>query len=169
MDQSDDVRRRTAVHEAGHAVMACVLGLRFAAVSIEANQSHGFSGCLIWDDGQPLSAPIQIDLSAHEPYILTLAAGYVAECEVFGALGEGDVIGALHDMGQIATIAAEVIPTDGDAMAYVRGISNRVADELHRRRSSLEAVADRLLQEGRLTRADVSDLVGVHGEGVSPT
>ena len=156
---SDGKRRRTAVHEAGHAVMACLMGLRFSAVTLEESQEHGLLGCLIWDEGQPLTAPIHFDLSEHEPYVLTLAAGYVAECEVFGQLEERDVVGALHDMGQIASIAAEVIPRDGDAMAYVRDISDRVSAALQLQRATLDAVTEQLLQRTRLTYAEVSRIV----------
>jgi len=116
-------------------------------------------GCLVWDDTQPLTVPIHFDISEHEPYVLTLAAGYVAECEVFGELAENDVVGALHDMGQIASIAAEVIPADGDAMAYVRDISDRVSAALRLRRASLDAVTEQLLQRNRLTHAEVRSIV----------
>src|SRR5688572_24967794 len=159
MSDYDEKTRRTAVHEAGHAVMACLSGLRFAAVSIEGNQEQGFMGCLVWDDTQPLTVPIHFDIAEHEPYVLTLAAGYVAECEVFGKLSESDVVGALHDMGQIAAIAAEVIPADGDAMTYVRDISDRVSAALRLRRASLDAVTEQLLQRTRLTHAEVSKIV----------
>jgi len=159
MTADDEQGRRTAVHEAGHAVMACLSGLTFAAVTIEASQEHGFTGCLVWNDAQPITVPIHFDLSEHEPYVLTLAAGYVAECEVFGKLGESDVVGALHDMGQIASIAAEVMPAHGDAMTYVRDISDRVSATLRLRRASLDAVAEQLLQRTRLTYAEVASIV----------
>ena len=159
MSDHDDKARRTAVHEAGHALMACLSGLTFAAVSIEASQEHGFMGCLVWNDAQPITMPIHFDLSEHEPYVLTLAAGYVAECEVFGQLAEGDVVGALHDMGQIASIAAEVMPEHGDAMTYVRDISDRVSATLRLRRASLDAVTEHLLQRTRLTYAEVRQIV----------
>jgi hypothetical protein len=159
----DEKTRRTAVHEAGHAVMACLSGLKFAAVTIEGNQEHGFMGCLVWDEAQPVTVPIHFDLSEHEAYVLTLAAGYVAECEVFGELAESDVVGALHDMGQIASIAAEVIPVDGDAMTYVRDISDRVSVSLRLQRASLDAVTEQLLQRTRLTYAQVGRIVSATG------
>ena len=78
MSDYSEQTRRTAVHEAGHAVMACLAGLRFAAVAIEGNREHGFMGCLVWDDALPMTMPIHFDLSEHEPYVLTLAAGTLA-------------------------------------------------------------------------------------------
>jgi hypothetical protein len=159
MSEYDERTYRTAVHEAGHAVMACLTGLTFAAVTIEGSAEHGFTGCLVWNDEQPITLPIHFDLSEHEPYVLTLAAGYVAECEVFGRLGESDVVGALHDMGQIASIAAEVMPAHGDAMTYVRDISDRVSATLRLRRASLDAIAEQLLRRTRLTCAEVTAIV----------
>jgi hypothetical protein len=166
MSDYDERTHRTAVHEAGHAVMACLSGLTFAAVSIEGSPEHGFAGCLIWNDAQPITMPIHFDLSEHEPYVLTLAAGYVAECEVFGRLAEHDVVGALHDMGQIASIAAEVMPAHGDALTYVRDISDRVSTTLRLRRASLDAVAEQLLQRSRLTYEEVREILSSQPEAL---
>jgi hypothetical protein len=148
--------------------MACLSGLTFAAVTIEGSEEHGFAGCLVWKDDQPITMPIHFDLSEHEPYVLTLAAGYVAECEVFGRLGESDVVGALHDMGQIASIAAEVMPAHGDAITYVRDISDRVSTTLRVRRACLDAVVHQLLQRTRLTYSEVATIVASTREPGSP-
>jgi hypothetical protein len=99
--------------------------------------------------------------------VLTLAAGYVAECEVFGRLGESDVVGALHDMGQIASIAAEVMPAHGDAMTYVRDISDRVSTTLRLRRAGLDAVAEQLLRRTRLTYSEVTTILAAMAEASS--
>src|ERR1035441_10979624 len=49
--------QNTAFHESGHAVVACMLGVRFKLVSIRPHQERGSLGCVMLQNGPKWAVP----------------------------------------------------------------------------------------------------------------
>ena len=166
MRRTKEERRRTAIHEAGHAVVACVLDLDVMSASIVANVEENEAGHVRvddpwvtvnrWDQGGKSHRSYDTALRAR---VLQMMAGREAEVEVIGRYGGGDDhdqywIGcALHDLGVDGI-------KDPDRWDKVEARMRRMARALVRRhRGKIERTAAALLERRRLTGKQLVRLV----------
>lgn len=159
------MRRASAYHEAGHAVAAVHVGLRFIEVTIRpGSDSYGkvvfpSVGAMDWsrwatptelvaiegNEGVPLETP----MAWLEARFLVSWAGPIAE-ERF--TGEWDAEGASEDMEALATF----LPLGPDPFPDAREAARAVVDT---RWTEIEAVAAGLLERGRLSGDEVRAIV----------
>jgi hypothetical protein len=173
---SAEDRRRLAVHEAGHAVVATLLGgMEVAGVTIGDR------------DGVTEIVPVHRSMSperCHQVMIMLLA-GRAAEELVFGSpsAGAGGVRGS--DLSRATDLAKDMelrfgfgdlglvfLPEGGhDTLEIMPGLLRSVRRRLDRavsdatellgkNRAALDEVADRLADSGYLSAAEVAELVG---------
>jgi hypothetical protein len=166
--ESDDrSSRRTAVHEAGHALCALVEGLDFTSVEIGADGGGVFS-----KDGVVASLPG----SSHETRMAVDVAGAIAEELSFGdvePLGiETDLRMALaraYILDPNATDAdgkKYVLDPDCEELGWVRREVRRVRRMFSRRKRALDVLAETLLASGSLSRVECARIVRDTGSRV---
>jgi ATP-dependent Zn protease len=153
-------RRRLCIHEAGHALMACLTRVPYCEVTIDPFLEHGALGGLVGDKTKPATEQWIVNRPEHESFMLTTAAGIAAEMEVFGEqLKEADVAGATPDLMQLQKIA-EHFGTPGDDPVKYAGSKIRLARELlQQNRAALEAIARALSARRRLSSEKVAEIV----------
>jgi hypothetical protein len=132
--------RRTCVHEAGHALMAHVLDLPVAMVTVDP---HGLT--------RLVSEPSPVD------GMVFRSAGRVAEELVYGAAREESAVNDEVDALRDAFDVAQDLDLAFALMAEAREV---VKDILKECRPDLERVADELGRSGRLSGADLELLIG---------
>lgn len=160
----DITRQQTAIHEAGHAVMACLCGVAFVAVTIEET-AESF-GRMVFD-----SNPVE---SRDRPFrdrqlgewstsadpqsmLLVLAAGLAAEYDVCGHLELAQVSLALPDVFQMFSLLTTL--PEADRSAAINDAFGSAYQRIQAHRPALDAVAVQLLEHERMTHAEVSALV----------
>jgi ATP-dependent Zn protease len=147
---------RVAVHEAGHALMACSLSLPIAAVSLGTDGDDGevrFSGgatLAVFDEFRVTGDP-RINL-------LMSAAGIAAECVTYGSMPLDHIVGSFDDVSHIAAVVRSTVAPDKRAR-YVVAMMDEAVDILSARRQALDAIAAALLERGTLSGADVQQIV----------
>lgn len=158
-DRTVDAVRRTAVHEAGHAMMACICGIPFCEVTIEPMPEHGALGCVIADKGKPLSQQWQFDASDHRPYMLMVAAGAAAELVEYGEqFTHQDYVGVTNDTTQLTSLAKHVVPA-AEVDAYAASMIREARELLRPHLAALGLVSDALVKNTRLDREQVAALI----------
>jgi ATP-dependent Zn protease len=160
--------RKTAIHEAGHAVIGRVLTLPCGPASIK--RDHDSSGHAITHDAY---------LALHEwerrghfrasgdavwvARILTYMAGAEAEAEIVGTRGRGDG----DDRYQIALMLEQVdSPPPSDLVRYEARLRAMARMLVRRHRDRIERVAAALLAKKALRAKELDRLVGRSVEDV---
>lgn len=152
-------RRRLCIHEAGHALMACLTRVPYCEVTIQPFPEHGALGGLIGDKTKPATEQWAVYKSDHEAYMLTTAAGIAAEMEVFGEqLKEADVAGATPDLVQLQKMAEHFGAPGDDPVKYAASKIQLARDLLRKNRAALEAVARALSLKHRLSFEQVAEI-----------
>jgi hypothetical protein len=153
----------TAVHEAGHAVIARVLRLRCGEVTIEPNEDEGYAGYSHtgdpWatvDDWERAGRYRDHDVEqAYRGYILTLMAGAEAEIEICGSTESTD-----HDDRRWIENAAVSEAFKNDEWPRYEPRMRRQARRLvHKHRDKIERVATVLLKRGTLAKDEIDELI----------
>jgi len=158
-DRTVDAVRRTAVHEAGHAMMACICGIPFCEVTIEPMAEHGALVCVIADKGKPLAQQWQFDASDHKRYMLMVAAGAAAELAEYGEqFTHQDYVGVTNDTTQLMSIAKRIVP-EAEADAYAASMIREARELLRPHLVALGLVSDTLMKNTRLDRQRVIELI----------
>lgn len=171
----DKIRRRIAIHEAGHVV--AIAGSNGKSV-IEISLHDG--GGEVWFD-KPLAGDATVEQV--EVFLVQILAGRVAEEIAFGATSIGAGNGEFSDLGRATTIArdlelrygmgvvgpVQIEPYPGD-LVLIRGLLEAVSARLRRAEArakeilqacwgAVEAIAAALEKRGHLSGSDVETLM----------
>jgi len=145
---------RTAYHEAGHAVLAYVGGLKVLGTSIEEDgDSYGrtfYAYVAEW-----LKADRLADSQARrrlEACVLCYLAGVEAEARF---AGRRDWRGASVDLEDAVSFAEHVVLSDEELRAYLRWLGVRVKGLVTVYWALIDGVARRLLERRNMTARDV--------------
>jgi len=153
-------RQALAYHEAGHAVAAHDLGIRFRYVTIEPDDQAGSLGHC----ASTLPRWFQPDVSddrqqgwAERDIVMTFA-GEEAERLV---TGRGNNVGTENDRRSVWTVAQFVTNSDEETTAFIKWLRIRARQHVNtpRFRVAVAAVADALLEHTRLTKDEVARTV----------
>ena len=152
-------RRGTAYHEAGHAVMATILGFVFTRVSIEP--VNGREGRVTYRTPRWVTKGNVLDPAVRqwfEANIMSQMAGFVAERQY---RGRGDHIGATGDYASTYEMASLVSLSRKEAALYLDALFERTSVLMRQRiiRRSVSAVTRALLRAHSLTHQEVRKLV----------
>lgn len=168
--RSPSALRRTAVHEAGHALAAYVLGLECSKVSIVPDWDAGEAGhCTYPTD--PLEIMGQWDTtgvwhrterSAQRASAIALLAGAAAEREVLGRAGPG----AADDRRRAGWLVDDLTPAQGNVRHTLARLERTAARLVHRHRAALARVADTLVAQRTLDGEQVRALVAGRAEAL---
>lgn len=150
---NDQARERTAVHEAGHAVLCCVLRVPFRRVTIKP---RGDSAGRVVGRAWPASFRPDVSFGPHvarrlEAEIMVLFGGYVAEREHFG--DEPGEDGWSADREKIADLILYL--AGPEAQRRVDELRARSLEHLRDTWPAVEAVARRLLEAETLKAPEV--------------
>ena len=147
---------RTAIHEAGHAVLSCMLRVPFRRVTIKPHgDTAGRVVCPPWPSA------LRPDLSFGprvarrlEAEIMVLFGGYLAEVERFG--GEPAEWGWSADREQIADLVLYL--AGPEAQRAVDELRDRARGYIRAAWPAVEAVAQKLLEVRTLRAAEARRL-----------
>jgi hypothetical protein len=156
---------RAAIHEAGHGIVAIVLGVPFDSIVVYEDAGR-WGGGIEYEaiDDQPDAArgwaetfDSQSALTSDDCAVI--AAGVVAECLVCQTFSWHDVIGVSGDLASFETHLRATY-ADGHARRLaMRAAFQQAEDALTCARPALEAVAAQLLELRRLTYDEVRQIV----------
>jgi hypothetical protein len=147
-------RRRTAYHEAGHAVMAFELGLSIREVTIVPDDAGNFLGRVT---GTPLGPDVMARFAEYDPdrhlveqLIMFPLAGGIAEQELTGQV---ENLGDEDDLTNSFDLALRVCGSDEEANLFVEGLWERTRAQIQSPPTwaAVEAVAAALLGQQRLS------------------
>lgn len=166
MRRSKAALRRTAIHEAGHAVVAEVLCLGCGFVTIIPNRDEQEAGhCVIplgeydvlaaWEARGRYRERRDWSLSANRAAAMTLLSGVAAERELLGRAGPG----AGEDHRYVARLIEDFIPADGDVRVALRRLERAACGIVRRHRHSVAAVADELLLRRELAGGELQRII----------
>jgi ATP-dependent Zn protease len=183
-----DERRRVAVHEAGHALLAALTGRDIKVASIL--RRSGALGLVAHSDSEERNLHTTSELT---DLIVVALAGRAAEIQEFGEASSGiasdlaaattmaaQLVGQLGAHDTLISLDAAVMPGAGNLVAKVlgddesrakldailSGAADRAACSVLEHRSALLALADELCLHDELDGAAVLRLVG---SGVRPS
>jgi hypothetical protein len=159
-------RQHTAIHEAGHAVIARVLTLACGHASIHADEDS--SGHAITYDPYRIlreweyRGKIRGNNAVWHGRIIALMAGAEAEREILGHHkgGDGTHGGIGTDRYEIALMAEEIVDSDQFWQRLEPRLRAITRSLVRRHRGRVERVAEALLQKGRLSSKELDDLAG---------
>jgi ATP-dependent Zn protease len=154
--EADPILTRAACHEAGHALVACVLRIPFACVTLGI---EGESAGRVQGIEYPDEAPV--DPGRVEEFLTYLAAGAAA---VELLCGPEVVSGSSEDRLQAEYWAARAFPRPAEYARALNQARARARQILRSRRAALEAVVAALLEGRALTAEQVLRLLGPAGE-----
>jgi len=152
-------RHSTAQHEAGHAVMAAILGVGLTRVSIEpASGTQGQVTYAIpaWiTKGHPPESAVRRWCEAN---IMSQMAGFIAEKHF---LGRANHVGATADYAGTWEMANLISLSQREAELYLDALFERTATLMKKRvlRRAVSRIAEALLLESNLTRRQVQRIV----------
>jgi hypothetical protein len=150
-----DESRRTAIHEAGHAVIGRILGMVCGHATIRAE--HDSSGHAVTEDpwstvsAWERAGKFRDEASVWRGRIMTFQAGSATEIEILGACGGGDE----DDRYQIS-LMAEPYGRAEDKLEALRRHTHRL---IRRHRVAIERVANALIDRKRLGARQLDALV----------
>jgi ATP-dependent Zn protease len=154
-------RQRTALHEAGHAVIA--LHFReFKVLRVKVNQSPGHT--LVETRAHPARLHEQILRRSIQVYM----AGGFADATL--ARNEKAILGTGADYPEICRMLEALAPGDEAGQRAIQW--TLMADTLHligSYRAAIQAVADELLARGEITGGRVRRIMKAHPRGPSPS
>ncbi|MBU0583520.1 MAG: hypothetical protein KKB66_13475 [Alphaproteobacteria bacterium] len=190
---SPEMRRRLAVHEAGHALVRILLGIgEITLITIEAAGGEAFTESLATND-------IIETAGACRDYIVALMAGRAAEQVVFGSVLAGSGGAIRSDLAQATKLATAaetslgfgsrqpLLYRDPDHWQILLQRDARLARRVHSRlakaersarrivrqnRHRLDLIVDELVSRGTLEGADLaglSQVCGPAGELAAPS
>ena len=153
--------RRTAIHEAGHAVIGRALGLPCRHATIEPDYDEGSAGHGIIhspDEIQRLwwkfeDVAHRTEAAAFRARILAYMAGCEAEKVCLGRRGR--VGGDADDRRQIDLMFDILLPRHADTMRIAQRMRATTRHLVRRHRTTIERVAALLLRQRRLTAAQI--------------
>ena len=152
-------RHSTAQHEAGHAVMAAILGVGLTRVSIEpASGTQGQVTYAIpaWiTKGHPPESAVRRWCEAN---IMSQMAGFIAEKHF---LGRANHVGATADYAGTWEMASLISLSQREAELYLDALFERTSTLMKKRvlRRAVSRIAEALLLESNLTRRQVQRIV----------
>jgi hypothetical protein len=157
-------RKRTAIHEAGHAVIGRVLGLRCGEATIVPDYAKGSNGCAIILD--PLVSIAEWEARGRWRYhrlmrarIMAEMAGREAEIELFGDCAGGDGEDQRQIAGHLEDVAPETVRSEDDIVRFHARLRAKTAGRLRRHRNLIELVAGALLRSGTLSAKKIDALL----------
>jgi hypothetical protein len=159
MNRARKMKIRTAVHEAGHAVIGRVLNMVCGDVTImEDDDSIGHAICMDqWEIGEEWrrQGRYREETTIWLGRIMTMMAGAEAEAVIFGNCygGDGD------DRYQVTLMLEEIAPKD--APATERRLRRWAATLCCRHIDRIKLLASVLMREGFLSDNDVRVLIGI--------
>jgi ATP-dependent Zn protease len=154
--------RATAYHEAGHAVAAWHVHLRFRRISIVPNGAEGtlgkvvLAGLRVTESDLYDMAPRTRDL--FERRIIVSLAGEEAERLVSGRISRHS---GSRDREHVAELLFQMIASDEEASSYLKWLSARTRTLIRaeQNRPLLDALANALLERRTLTGTTVRALL----------
>ena len=163
MRRSPAALRRTAIHEAGHAVVATVFGLDVREVSIVPDLDECEAGfCIyavdlmeimgLWDTAGIWHRTAR---SARRASAIALLAGIAAEREMLGRLGPG----AGDDRPRAGWLVDDLTPLGGSVRHTLARLEKAAAVLMRQHRDTLAMLVDALLAQRTMTGEAVRELV----------
>lgn len=155
--------RRTAIHEAGHAIAAEAFGIGCSEVSIVPDYEEGTAGhCIspvdpyeimaVWEERRIYRA--EGWRSAARAGAMQLMSGAIAERLILGRAGPG----AGDDRRRAAWLVNDLTDAAGSVAATCHRLERAAAGVLRSRLAQVQALADRLLVRGVVTGAEIAEL-----------
>jgi hypothetical protein len=161
---TDAARKRTAVHEAGHAVIGRVLGLRCREATIVPDDAKGLVGRAVIKD-QCVSIAEWEARGRHRYHsimrarVMAIMAGREAEIEIFGDCGGGDSNDQCEIAFHLDEVAPETVGSEDDLVRFHDRLRAKTAGRVRRHRNLIELVADALLKSGTLSAKKIDTLI----------
>jgi len=157
--------RRTAVHEAGHAVVAEIFALGCTEVTNAPNRDDGTAGFAISAMGEysVMQAWERRGIyhrgwrSALRASALVLLAGVAAERELLGLSGAG--LGASNDLRRVQWAVAELTPADGSRGITFLRLERAAATLVARHRVAIATLADAIVEHRHLSRELLAGII----------
>jgi hypothetical protein len=161
-----DPRWSTAIHESGHAVMSCMVGLPLKSVTVVPDDdslgctSHPVEKGSFWKavENGDISWRMRGRVEAH---IMSSIAGRLTEQKLFGIKDEDYKGNADHDIGIELDWADIVTEGDEEAFAYLAWLGQRALDMVCRPwyMRAVKAVASELMKKRTLSGRQVREIL----------
>lgn len=159
-DTHVDADSLTAVHEAGHAVMAELCGRLLTEVEIVGDREHsGMVHSLAFPPDRSGAVPPEDEAEDVERQLKIVLAGTVAET-MFAGREDWDETSA--DLDEAVRLAMRLVDDCEDVLPLLADIRSDVERDLRSRWAAVEAVARELLIRRALTGAEVRSLLQPH-------
>jgi len=149
-----DAERRTAFHEAGHAVMAELSGRQVTEVEIVGDGEHtGMVHSLAFppDGTAPHAETEDVELQ-----LKVILAGTVAEAMVSGSQGWDETS---EDLNSAVRLGMRLVDDCEDVLPLLEGIGANVERDLRSNWPAVEMLAAQLLDRKALTGSEVRKLL----------
>jgi hypothetical protein len=149
--------RLTAVHEAGHALMAELCGQQIMSVEIVGDTEHAGTTEALRLLADPDESVTSSDArEAVECRLKCLLAGVVAESMVSGRRRWDDTTG---DLDLAVRLAMKLVDDCEDVLPLLEDIAAELETELERRWPAVDMLAGELLRRKRLSGSEVRQLL----------
>ena len=154
---ADEAVRLTAIHEAGHAVMAHLCGQQITEVEIEGDDEHtGSVRSLRFVEERPDEIDPNLPTAPLERRLLCTVAGMVAEAM---ASGRGGWDEGSEDLDAAVRLAIRVVGDCERVVPFLETARAHAEDLLRSRWPEVERLACELVKNRRLSGEDVRRLL----------